>query len=102
MAVKEALDLLSDKTAWLRWLREHVHYSADTAQNYMRVARFAEKTEALRFFSVWIRLFWGRKGRLTGDSKQDVLAAIERLRRTVLKWPAWATPAVAKARTAKR
>ena len=35
----------------------------------------------------------GRKGRLTGDSKQEVLAAIERLRRTVLKWPAWATPA---------
>ena len=44
----------------------------------------------------------GRKGRLTGDSKQDVLAAIERLRRTVLKWPAWATPAVAKARAARK
>jgi hypothetical protein len=34
----------------------------------------------------------GRKGRLSGGSKQNVLAAIERLRRTVLKWPAWATP----------
>ena len=44
----------------------------------------------------------GRKGRLTGGSKQDVLAAIERLRRTVLKWPAWATPAVAKARAGRR
>lgn len=38
----------------------------------------------------------GRKGRLTGDAKQDVLAAIERLRRTVLKWPAWATPTTKK------
>ncbi len=38
----------------------------------------------------------GRKGRLTGDSKQNVLAAIERLRRTVLKWPAWATPTTKK------
>ena len=35
----------------------------------------------------------GRKGSLTGDSKQRVLAAIENLRRIVLKWPAWATPA---------
>ncbi|MBA4389070.1 MAG: hypothetical protein C0404_13900 [Verrucomicrobia bacterium] len=44
----------------------------------------------------------GRKGRLTGKSKQGVLASIERLRRTVLKWPAWATPTVAKARAARR
>jgi hypothetical protein len=35
----------------------------------------------------------GRKGSLTGDSKQRVLAAIESLRRIVLKWPAWAVPA---------
>ncbi len=35
----------------------------------------------------------GRKGSLTGDSKQRVLAAIENLRRIVLKWPAWAQPA---------
>ena len=54
IAAKKALDKTSDKTAWRRWLKEHVHYSADTAQNYMRVARFTEKTEALRFFSVWI------------------------------------------------
>src|SRR5512137_1809929 len=43
IAVKEALDRLSDKTAWLRWLKQHVHYSVATAENYMRVARFAEK-----------------------------------------------------------
>ena len=78
VAVKEALDRLSDKTAWLRWLK---------AMDLL-AGRLAD-----------IR---GRKGSLPGDSKQDVLAAIERLRRTVLKWPAWATPAVAKARTAKR
>ena len=34
-----------------------------------------------------------RKGSLTGDSKQRVLAAIESLRRIVLKWPAWAIAA---------
>ena len=50
LAVKEALDKLSDKTAWLSWLKNHVHYSARTAQNYMSVARFAEKTKALSFF----------------------------------------------------
>ena len=50
IAVKEALDKLSDKTAWLRWLKDHVHYSAKTAQNYMSVARFAKKTTALPFF----------------------------------------------------
>jgi hypothetical protein len=50
IAVKEALDRLSDKTAWLRWLKEHVHYSADTAQNYMRVARFAEKNRSASVF----------------------------------------------------
>jgi hypothetical protein len=38
----------------------------------------------------------GRKGSLTGDSKQRVLAAIENLRRIVLKWPAWATPTTKK------
>ncbi len=43
IAVKEALDRRAGKTAWLRWLKDHVHYSADTAENYMRVARFAEK-----------------------------------------------------------
>ena len=38
----------------------------------------------------------GRKGSLDGDSKQRVLEAIESLRRIVLKWPAWATPATQK------
>jgi hypothetical protein len=51
IAVKGALDKLSDKTAWLRWLKEHVHYSAKTAQNYMSVARFSKKTKTFSFFS---------------------------------------------------
>jgi hypothetical protein len=187
IAVKEALDRLSDKTAWLRWLKDHVHYSADTAQRYMRVARFNQKNRNVAVFfdldpSVLYRVsalsdelaatltpetpltdprtgrqvplkdmsarsldraldalegktppekpkppsgdvtltgktreefaadalrimgrlsdqmteIRGRKGSLTGDSKQRVLAAIESLRRIVLKWPAWATPATKK------
>ena len=52
-AVKEALDRMSAKTAWLRWLKEHVHYSVATAENYMRVARFAEKiVSAYDFFDL--------------------------------------------------
>jgi hypothetical protein len=43
VAVKEALDKLSDKTAWLRWLKDQVHYSMATAENYMRVARSSQK-----------------------------------------------------------
>ena len=50
LAVKEALDRLSDKTAWLRWLKDHVHYSADTAQRYMRVARFSQKNRNAAVF----------------------------------------------------
>ena len=187
IAVKEALDRLSDKTAWLRWLREHVRYSVATAENYMRVAQFAKKiANACDFFdldpTVLYRLaalpddiaatltpdtlltdprtgrqtplkdmsareldraldalegktppekpnppsgdvtltgktreefaadalrimgrlsdqmteIRGRKGSLTGDSKQRVLAVVESLRRIVLKWPAWATPATKK------
>ena len=187
LAAKEALDKLSDKTAWLRWLKNHVHYSVATAENYMRVARFAEKfVSAYEFFdldpTVLYRLaalpdeiaatltpdtlltdprtgrqtalsqmsagsldraldalegktapqkpkpasvdvmlsgetrddvaadaqrimgllgdqlaeIRKRKGSLTGDSKQRVLDAIERLRGIVLKWPAWATPATKK------
>jgi hypothetical protein len=183
IAVKEALDKLPGKTAWLRWLKNHVHYSAKTAQNYMSVARFAKKTKALSFFlaldrTVLYRIaalpddivatltpdtlltdprtgrqtplkemstreldraldalegklphedpkppsggvtltgktreefaagtlrvldrltdltpeIRGKKGWLTGVSKQRVLAAIENLRRVVLKWPAWANP----------
>ena len=189
IAVKETLDKLSDRTAWLRWLKDHVHYSVATAENYMRVARFAKKiVNVYDFFeldpSVLYRLaalpdklaatltpdtlltdprtgqqtplqemsarsldraldalegkspappakrtaapvdvtlsgktreeyaadtlrimgrlsdqmadIRGRKGSLTGDSKQRVLEAIEQLRRTALKWPAWATPAADK------
>jgi hypothetical protein len=183
IAVKEALDKTPDKTAWLRWLKEHVHYSAKTAERYMQVARFGTSFDnACAFFdldpSVLYRLaalpdelvatltpdtlltdprtgrqaplremtareldraldalegkptpdqpkprsadvrldgatreqyaadvlnamdllagrladIRGRKGRLTGESKQDVLGALERVRRAVLKWPAWATP----------
>jgi hypothetical protein len=190
IATKEALDKTPDKTAWRRWLKEHVHYSADTAQNYMRVARFAEKNRSASVFlgldpTVLYRLaalsdetaatlspdtlltdprtgrqtalsqmsargldraldalegktapnkpkpasvdvmlsgetreavaadaqrimgrlsdqlaeIRQRKGTLTGDSKQRVLDAIERLRGIVLKWPAWATPATRKKRT---
>ena len=50
IAVKEALDRLSDKTAWLRWLKDHVHYSADTAQRYMRVARLSQKNRNVAVF----------------------------------------------------
>ncbi|MEI8141148.1 MAG: hypothetical protein WCI03_14945 [bacterium] len=50
IAAKEALDKTPDKTAWQRWLKGHVHYSADTAQNYMRVARFAEKNRNVSVF----------------------------------------------------
>ena len=58
IAVKEALDRLSDRTAWLRWLKQHVHYSADTAERYMQVARFAEKTETFPFFLIWTPAFY--------------------------------------------
>ena len=50
IAVKEALDRLADKTAWLRWLKDHAHYSADTAQRYMRVARFSQKNRNVAVF----------------------------------------------------
>jgi hypothetical protein len=43
IAVREALDKLAAKTAWLRWLKQHVHYSVRSAENYMCVARFAKK-----------------------------------------------------------
>ena len=53
IAAKEALDKTPDKTAWQRWLKDHVHYSAETAQNYMSVARFAKKRKRFRFFWSW-------------------------------------------------
>ena len=33
LAVKAALDQLSNKTAWLRWLKTHVHYSANVTNS---------------------------------------------------------------------
>jgi len=187
IAVKEALDKTPDKTAWLRWLKSHVHYTDRTARNYMDVARLAKNRKTFSDFSdlepsVLYRIaalpdaiaatltpdtlltdpktgkqrplkdmsareldraldalagrpapakpkpapgnvvlsgatreefaadtlrimgvlseqitgIRGRKGALTGGSKQRVLAAIESLRRIVLKWPAWATPSARK------
>ena len=53
IAAKEALDKTPDKTAWQRWLKGHVHYSVATAENYMRVARFAKKiVSAYDFFDL--------------------------------------------------
>jgi hypothetical protein len=37
-ATKAALDRSADKTAWLRWLRDHVQFVAQSAENYMRVS----------------------------------------------------------------
>lgn len=51
IAVKAALDKTSDKTAWQRWLKDHVHYSVKTAQNYMSVARLAGKNGNVFVFS---------------------------------------------------
>ena len=50
IAAKEALDKTPDRTAWQRWPKGHVHYSADTAQNYMRVARFVGKNRSASVF----------------------------------------------------
>ena len=50
IAAKEALDKTLDRTAWQRWLKGHVHDSADTAQNYMRVARFVGKNRSASVF----------------------------------------------------
>ena len=53
LAVKEALDRTPAKTAWLRWLKQHVHYSVATAENCMRVGRFAKKiVSAYDFFNL--------------------------------------------------
>ena len=50
IAAKEALDKTADRTAWQRWLKEHVHYTIKTAQNYMSVARFVGKNENVFVF----------------------------------------------------
>lgn len=51
IAAKEALDKTADKTAWRRWLKDHVRYTIKTAQRYMSVARFAEKNDNVVVFS---------------------------------------------------
>ena len=51
IAVKEALDKTPDKTAWLRWLKNHVHYTDRTARNYMEVARLAKNRKTFSDFS---------------------------------------------------
>lgn len=53
IAVKEALDRATppDKTAWQRWLKDHIQYSQVTARRYMRLARLRKKTfNVERFF----------------------------------------------------
>ena len=42
IATKEALDRATprDKTAWLRWLKGHIHYDRKTATNYMGVVDY--------------------------------------------------------------
>jgi len=57
IAVKEALDKTSDKTAWLRCLKDHLRYTVKTAQNYMSVARFIKKNESAFVFLNWIPQF---------------------------------------------
>jgi len=49
IAVKAALDRLSGKTAWQRWLKDHVHYSLETAQNECGTVR-RKKRKRFRFF----------------------------------------------------
>jgi hypothetical protein len=43
VATKAALDRTADKTAWLRWLRDHVQFVVQSADNYMRVSRLRKK-----------------------------------------------------------
>jgi hypothetical protein len=45
-ATKAALDRTADKTAWLRWLRDHVQFVAKSAQNYMRVSLLRKINES--------------------------------------------------------
>lgn len=43
IAVKKKLDQGNDKTAWLRWLKTHVHYTSKTAERYMSLAEWRQK-----------------------------------------------------------
>ncbi len=42
-ATKAALDRTADKTAWLRWLKDHVQFVVQSADNYMRVSGLRKK-----------------------------------------------------------
>lgn len=95
VAVKEALDRLSDKTAWLRWLKTHVHYSVDALEGKKapeksktvatelvlsgetREAFAGDAQRVIGQLSSRLAEIRGRKGSLSGDSKQRVLEAIE-------------------------
>lgn len=48
IAAKAALAKNSDKTAWLRWLKDHVQFERSTAENAMTLARLRK-----RFPNVW-------------------------------------------------
>lgn len=52
VATKAALDRSADKTAWLRWLRDHARFAVQSAENYMRVSRLRKKiTSAFEKFA---------------------------------------------------
>ncbi len=84
-----ALDALEGKgsTARPKALVAKVTLNGDT-----REAFAADTVRIMTQLSEQMAEIRGRKGALTGDTKQQVLAAIESLRRVVLKWPAWANP----------
>lgn len=54
IATKIALDRTPDKTAWLRWLSQHVKLGAQSAENYMRVSRLRKKFQT--GFGIFSRL----------------------------------------------
>ncbi len=54
IAVKKRLDDSGSKTAWLRWLKDHVHYTDRTARNYTDLARFRQKNR--KTFSDFLHL----------------------------------------------
>lgn len=54
IAVKEELDRGPDKTAWMKWLKEHVHYTYRTAVNYINVAKM--RKENVKTFSHFLAM----------------------------------------------
>ncbi|MBI3551552.1 MAG: hypothetical protein HY077_03475 [Elusimicrobia bacterium] len=51
IATKAALDRTSDKTAWMRWLTDHIDVQRSAAENYMRVARLRKNYQAFGIFA---------------------------------------------------